>query len=584
MLPDVDRQPPRATSNAIDLYIRTYYSLLRSSGDVRVRAFEEAHVFSDSSLHAGAREDKPDVAAFAYAAARLPGCMPEVRRLIVGQSSDQFASAGFDVKRWEVVTSRGRRRPNRWSGGDELAVYITSATDIDDLVPIITAYQLEWNKMHRKFAMRPLGARLAEGSVTDDDTAALDAELADVLDLEAHDLPMLRSALGSDVVAVLGKIASGEHDLSIRLLAGTLLEYRRATQRWWFGIESAYRKPDGRPRPVYFVSSNTHALCNLLGGYARTERDKILDFVREKNPEGLADDIDRAVASGDEDELNNLSYYLLRQYIHADPSTQERRTEEVQASDAQCGISTLSSPGHLDVNAQLIELSKLQPDQLDPRVRCEGMEALAASDAVVINIDYPLGMAAYHHLTQLAQGVAEIRGIYVMGKAATLNGRVGDVMLSTVAYDEHSENTYLFRNCFVAEDIAPYVQGTVLDNQKALTVRGPFLQNREYMNVFYKEGYTVLEMEAGPYLSAIYEMVYPKRHPKNEVVHLSNLLPFDFGLMHYGSDTPYSKRQSLLSKSLSYFGMDSTYGCAVAIVRRILNQEIERLRDPAGSR
>jgi len=42
----VDRQPPRATSDEIDLYIRTYYSLLRSSGDVRVRAFEEAHLFS----------------------------------------------------------------------------------------------------------------------------------------------------------------------------------------------------------------------------------------------------------------------------------------------------------------------------------------------------------------------------------------------------------------------------------------------------------------------------------------------------------------------------------------------------------
>jgi hypothetical protein len=35
----VDRKPPRATSDEIDLYIRTYYSLLRSSGDVRVRAF-----------------------------------------------------------------------------------------------------------------------------------------------------------------------------------------------------------------------------------------------------------------------------------------------------------------------------------------------------------------------------------------------------------------------------------------------------------------------------------------------------------------------------------------------------------------
>ncbi len=65
---------PRATSDEIDLYIRTYYSLLRSSTDVRVRAFEEAHLLlSGSSLHLGATDESPDLAAFAYSAGRLPG-------------------------------------------------------------------------------------------------------------------------------------------------------------------------------------------------------------------------------------------------------------------------------------------------------------------------------------------------------------------------------------------------------------------------------------------------------------------------------------------------------------------------------
>ena len=39
----------------------------------------------------------------------------------------------------------------------------------------------------------------------------------------------------------------------------------------------------------------------------------------------------------------------------------------------------------------------------------------------------------------------------------------------------------------------------------------------------------------------------------------------------------YSRRQSLLSKSLSYFGMESTYGCAIAIARRIFLSELARL-------
>jgi hypothetical protein len=226
-----------------------------------------------------------------------------------------------------------------------------------------------------------------------------------------------------------------------------------------------------------------------------------------------------------------------------------------------------------------IELAKLDGALLDPRLQVPGLEALKQSQAYIINIDYPLGLAAYHLLSRMGQGVGELRGIYVMGKAATLNGRVGDVSLSGVVYDEHSRNTFLFKNAFSAKDVRPYLQqGSVFDNQRAVTVRSAFLQNKDYMHAFYREGYTVLEMEAGPYMSAIYELVYPNRVPTNEIVHLSDKTPFEVGILHYASDTPYSRRQSLLSKSLSYFGVDSTYACTIAIVRRILEQEIARLR------
>ena len=252
---------------------------------------------------------------------------------------------------------------------------------------------------------------------------------------------------------------------------------------------------------------------------------------------------------------------------------------QVQASDAASGIRALVSPGKIDVDAQVIELSQLRSERLDPRVRVPGIDRLVSSRAVIINIDYPLGMAAYHHLAAVAQGTAELRGIYVMGKAATLNGRVGDVMLSKVVHDEHSGNTYLIGNSLRADDVWPFMRhGTVLDNQKALTVRSAFLQNRSYMDVFYREGYTVMEMEAGPYLSAIYEQTAPQRHPKNEIVNQTEMGGTDFGMIHYASDTPYSRRQMLLSRSMSYFGMESTYACALAIARRIFRLEIDRAR------
>lgn len=554
----MDRQPPRATSDEIDLYIRTYYSLLRSSGDVRVRAFEEAHLFSRSSLHLGAEDPQPDLAAFAYSAARLPDCMPSVRRIVLGQSVHQFQAAGFPIETWQIVRTRGRRRPLRFDGKQTLAVFVASGSDIDDLVPIVTAYQIEWNKLRDRL----LAARITNA---DDDLA-----VAAALGTDEAGVAKLRGALGPHSVRILGDMIAHDCDVFVRLLDGSFREYQRSAQRWWHAISTGV--PTGRP--VYFISSNSHSLANLFGGYARAHSTEILEFLREHNIEQLAPRYEEALSAGNENDATNILYYSLRAFLHAQPG----RMDHVQQNDRDAGVRTIMSPGKIDVDAQVIDLSALSVENLDPRVRVPGIENLVKSRAVLINIDYPLGMASYHHLSAISLGVDDLRGIYVMGKAATLNGRVGDVMISKVVHDEHSANTYLFRNALTVADVQPFMKhGTVLDNQKALTVRSAFLQNREYMDVFYREGYTVMEMEAGPYLSASYEIAEPRRHPKDELVSLVDQGDFELGIIHYASDTPYSRRQSLLSKSLSYFGMESTYGCAIAIARRIFTSELARL-------
>ncbi|MBK9070212.1 MAG: hypothetical protein IPL79_04310 [Myxococcales bacterium] len=562
----MDRNAPRATSDEIDLYIRTYYSLLRSTGDVRVRAIEEAHLYSRSSLHLGALGQEPDLAAFAYSAARLPDCFYRIKRIVMGQSLEQFERAGLPVEQWQVVKTRGRRRPLRWDGEDTLAVYITSASDIDDLVPIVTAYQIEWNKIH---------GRLARTGNTKVEPELVVARLG--MDEEA--VETLRRALGVTWRQVLSDMEDRPCDMGIRLLDGSFREYQRTSQRWWRAIEAVARdKTRGPTRPVYFVSSNSHSIANLMGGYAVRHRDDILAFTKRVNLEGLGPHLERAMAKQDETTTLSILYYALRAYLHEEGES-DKRVADVQASDAAVGIRTIASPAKIDVDAQVVDVAKLNPANLDPRLAMDGIELLAKSNAIIINIDYPLGMAAYHHLSALAAGIDDVRGVYVMGKAATLNGRVGDVMISKVVHDVHSGNTYLFRNALAAHDVQPYMKhGTVLDNQKALTVRSAFLQNRDFMDSYYRDGFTVMEMEAGPYLSAVYETTAPQRHPRDEIVNLADNIDFELGVIHYASDTPYSRRQELLSKSLSFFGVESTYGCAIAIARRIFKREIERIR------
>ena len=218
-------------------------------------------------------------------------------------------------------------------------------------------------------------------------------------------------------------------------------------------------------------------------------------------------------------------------------------------------------------------LATLDATALDDRLGDVDRDALRASGAVIVNIDYPLGLAAYNILREITEDRDSLRGVYVLGKAATLNADVGDVMISSTIYDEHSRTTYWLDNAFAFDDISPYLRfGSGLDNQRAVTVRSTFLQNRDYLDRYYREAFTVVEMEAGPYCDAVYEISEPDRYPAGEQVNFSKL-PIDFGIVHYASDTPFTQARTLGARGMSYYGMDSTYATSIAILRRIFRLE-----------
>ena len=145
----MERTVPRSASDEIDLYLRTIYSLLRSTTEVQIRTLEEVHAGMNSSLHPDARRDVPDTSAFIYSILRLPACITEVRSIVLGQSGSVFARQGYpDIESWQQVNAKARRRTTYFDGKSTLAVFIASRSDIDDVVPVLTSYQIEWNKMH----------------------------------------------------------------------------------------------------------------------------------------------------------------------------------------------------------------------------------------------------------------------------------------------------------------------------------------------------------------------------------------------------------------------------------------------------
>ncbi|MBA3871668.1 MAG: hypothetical protein H0X30_21175 [Anaerolineae bacterium] len=578
----MDRTVPKTGSEEIQLYMRTYYSLLRSSHLIQIETLVESHLAMESLLHPLARNTEPDTSALTYASLRLPDCMLDVEQVLIGQIERSFVEAGYnDVQEWQRVSAPGRRRRMHFDGKNALAVFIASRSDIDDLVPTLTAYQIEWNKLHILLQVEDIKKLLEAHRGEKLDKAGYQL-LAETLYLNLEELKRLEVVWGDRFTETLFQISQRRKQIGLRMLAGSLADYRRATAYWWSEIDAQLDDIDIENRPVYFVSSNTHCLANLLTGFAQREEHNLAEYIEQLSKGNLVAEYQAIRDSDSRKGLDNLLYYVLKKYL-ADHGPKVR--DSLLADERTIGIYRVPSRHGFDVEAQVIDLKRLRLDWMDKRLHDAADDPrLASSDALILNIDYPLGLAAYELLNRVTERVGSLRGVYIMGKSATLNGRVGDVMIPSVIHDEHSQNTYMFQNCFSAMDIVPYLTyGMVLDNQKGISVPGTFLQNPRYMDVFYQEGYTDIEMEAGPFLSSVYEAFRPKLHPYNEIVNLYGV-PFDIGFLHYASDTPMSKGKNLGSSNLSYAGVDPTYATAIAILRRIFMQEGHRLQQKATLR
>jgi hypothetical protein len=549
-----------ALVDAVEVYHRTYTTILRSSGETQLRVFEHSHKAMGSSLHPLAGSQELDLGALLYAVRRLPDAILRARLVVMGQSSEVFSQRGFSpFSAWAEVSAPGRRR--RWydDGDGTLAVLIASASDVDDLVPTMVALQIEVNKL--RVALRGAGIEAVEAATPGELAIACGGREDDWLQL----WEIWRVAFGTR----LAQIAEHGMSLRVRMLGGTQVGYARVTRRWWQQVTGLMRSESLLDRPVYFVSSNSHAIANLVTGVAPRHADELSAAVDREGGAELREELQRFRDGTAQGNWNNFLYYAARERLRLLPDTER---VALRREEREAGALSVTSRTALDVAAQVIPLDRVTAEHCDERVLPIDPAALKASRAVIVNIDYPLGLAAYNILREVAETV-DLRGVYVLGKAATLNADVGDVMISSVVHDEHSRSTYWLDNAFSVSDIAPYLRfGSGLDNQRAVSVKGTFLQNRGYLDFYYREAFTVVEMEAGPYCNAVYEMTQPVRYPTGEPVSFSKL-PIDFGVIHYASDTPYTQARTLGARGLSYFGMDSTYASSVAIVRRIVARE-----------
>jgi hypothetical protein len=354
----MERQVPIRSSEEIDLYLRTIYSLLRSNNEVSIRTLEEVHAGTNSSLHIHARSSKPDISALIYSLMRLPSEVVNARKIVLGQAASIFEDFGYgNIEKWQHVSAQARRRRCFWDGEETLACFIASRSDIDDVIPVLTALQMEWNKLHMLIQSLPIDFL----KIALPDNQEIFKQLGAHLNIDIDELNRLHSIWGDKFTEMLIKIHQHPFDFKVRLLSGSLNDYRKATVLWWDNIED--KVPEIVNRPIYFVSSNTHSLTNLLSGYALTKRELILDYIEQHEPrlmeEWLEINKDTTATS-----VENFFYYALRKLIETDQGA--NYIEEQRNLETTLGIHRVSSDHSFDVEANIIQLVLSIPNSLTP--------------------------------------------------------------------------------------------------------------------------------------------------------------------------------------------------------------------------
>jgi len=554
-------------NDRIRSFVQLTYITLSSTGAVPLRRLEDAYRAMRPTIHQNVASPALDCAALTYAALRLPACATKVRQVLLGQSESILEESGVPMSAWTEVFARARRRRYLHNGGDTLICFIASKSDVDDIIPSLLALQIEWNKANR------ILAELEPPAPFPEDAAGRVSALVALLGVSGEDALKLANLFGEELGSTLVEMKRRTMDLYVRNFEASYCRYRRETETWWRQIQAAC--PGIEDRPVYFVSSNTHSLINLLSGYADAQREAILAFAAS-DPDlwRMVEESGKRAASGaagrKTDAESDLMYYLLMKYEQRDGTG--ARTARRLAHEELVGVRRIPAEKTLDIPTQVVDLRVLAASSAKDSYAAR-FAGLAETDAMVLNIDYPLGRTAYFILNKLAEHIARIRGVYVIGKAASLFADRGDIIIPSSIFDQHTRNQYFFENCVKVANLERHIDAGVhgiYDNQKAVTVLGTFLQNREMLDAFLSAGITDLEMEAGPYLAALYEIAHPKRYPEDETISLQ-VSGTDIGIVHYVSDNPLAGRH--LDRKLELDGVDATYAATRVVLDRILSRE-----------
>lgn len=549
---DIDLLAPKSSEKSIQDHLRYYYSLIRSGQKFLISSLFNTYRLSRPSLHKLMESNSLDISALSYSVPRLPPSIFITKNIVIAQSPDQLKTAGIDVLSWELQGAQARRRQNFFDHVTQtMAVLINSDSDLDDFINCLIATQIERQKFIT-LNQTVFGQLINQGNYS-------------ATTLTENDFTRLKTIFGPTWPEKLTQFHKNL-DPEIVALPQNEQAISDSVATWWQKLSTSSLIFDFESTPLYFISSNLHSLTNLIGGYVNDRQDYILAHT-DKNYHDLYAKWLEFKGGGNSLRVIDFLYYISSKYFRDLPDEQKKK----DAYEENLGIKKLKINSQLPCEAQLIPLKAIATSPFrDPNLKISE-KSLLGSNAYILNIEYPLGFSAYYILSEMLTRLSKLKGVYIIGKAAILTGDIGDIQVPKVIFDERTNNILHPRNIFNEYFPFPSFQSSVLQNQKAISVYGTFLENESQLQNYIESGFNIIEMESGPYLTAILKHQQDwNTIPHDQVANIKDL-PFDLGIINYASDNPLSK--TLGEGTMSIKGVEPTYLAALTSLQRIIDLE-----------
>lgn len=309
-------------------------------------------------------------------------------------------------------------------------------------------------------------------------------------------------------------------------------------ERWATDVKKFLWSRNLWHRPLHIISANLHSILNCLYAFPA---------LKHHLGEETIEEISRQLSLPANTSLNR----------------------EVLEFALHHGMYYLEDRAGTNIQVQIFDTAMLPFDLLSPQLQLD--RGAIAQKPVILVMDYAFGEQAFEIFDELLKPYKNesnskklnLASISVTGKAGTLVGEKGDLMLPTAHIFEGTADNYPFENEMCKQDFQevdlPIHEGALL------TVLGTSLQNADVLDYFRSSSWNVvgLEME-GAHLQKAIQAAAKIRKSINENVVLR--------YVYYASDNPLITNGTLASGSLGQTGVKPTYAIALKFLNKIFAQ------------